>query len=128
MSHLIEENTNLVVLIVNSISILFLVIFAAFGKNRDNPFVMFIKGLFANIVLFLALFLIVVLAYPELAMIAILMLMLQLLYFPITGILLLFMSICIDVNWTKKNWKYMLFSFVFLFSFLLLSIIYTVSL
>lgn len=107
MSHLIEENTNLVVLIVNSISILFLVIFAAFGKNRDNPFVMFIKGLFANIVLFLALFLIVVLAYPELAMIAILMLMLQLLYFPITGILLLFMSICIDVNWTKKNWKYM---------------------
>lgn len=128
MSHLIEENTNLVVLIVNSISILFLVILAAFGKNRDNPFVMFIKGLFANILLFLALFLIVVLAYPELAMIAILMLMLQLLYFPITGILLLFMSICIDVNWTKKNWKYMLFSFVFLFSFLLLSIIYTVSL
>lgn len=128
MSHLIEENTNLVVLIVNFISILFLVILAAFGKNRDNPFVMFIKGLFANIVLFLALFLIVVLAYPELAMIAILMLMLQLLYFPITGILLLFMSICIDVNWTKKNWKYMLFSFVFLFSFLLLSIIYTVSL
>lgn len=126
MSHLIEENTNLVVLIVNSISILFLVILAAFGKNRDNPFVMFIKGLFANILLFLALFLIVVLAYPELAMIAILML--QLLYFPITGILLLFMSICIDVNWTKKNWKYMLFSFVFLFSFLLLSIIYTVSL
>lgn len=128
MSHLIEENTTLIVLILNSISIFFFVILTTLGKIKGNPFVMFIKGLSVDIVLFLTLLLIVVLIYPDLAMIAILILMLQLICFPITGILLLFISICIDVDWTKKNWKYVFLSFVCLFGFLLLGIIYTVRL
>ena len=128
MSHLIEENANLIVLVVNSISILLLAILTALGKTRGNPFVLFMKGLLGNIILFLVLLLVVMLAYPDLAMIAILILMLQFIYFPITGIILLFISICIDINWTKNNWLYILLSFVFLFGLLLFSILYTVNL
>ena len=128
MSHLIEENANLIVLVVNSISILLLAILPALGKTRGYPFVLFMKGLLGNIILFLVLLLVVMLAYPDLAMIAILILMLQFIYFPITGIILLFISICIDINWTKNNWLYILLSFVFLFGLLLFSIIYTVNL
>ncbi len=126
MSHLIEEYTNLIVLITNSISILFLVLLTALGRAKGNPFAMFLKGIFCNIILFLILLLMVILIYPDLAMVTILMLILQFVYFPISGIILLFISICIDLNWAKKNWRYMLLSFMILFGLFLLSIIYII--
>ena len=59
----------------------------------------------------------------SLAMMVVLMIILQLIYFPIVGILLLFLSIGSDVNWAKDNWEKILLPFAILFLWLLGDII-----
>lgn len=127
MSHFIEENIYWIMAIVNLIPVLLLVLFVTFGKIRSNPFIIFIKSVFGDMVLFLVLVLVVLSIDMSLAMTVVLMIVLQMVYFPIGGMLLLLLSVSSDMNWVKDNWKRMLLSFVILLLWVLCGVIYVIQ-
>ena len=127
MSHFIEENIYWIMAIVNLIPVLLLVLFVTFRKIRSNPFIIFIKSVFGDMVLFLVLVLVVLSIDMSLARTVVLMIVLQMVYFPIGGMFLLLLSVSSDMNWVKDNWKRMLLSFVILVLWVLCAVIYVIQ-
>ncbi len=127
MSHFIEENIYLLMAIINIVPILLLIVFAILGKIKSSPFIVFIKSIICDIILFVISLIIVLFIDLSLSMTVVLMLLLQLVYFPIIGIILLLLSMSTDTNWSINHWKKMLLTGLILLCLLIYSIIYIIS-
>ena len=111
-------------LLINAIPVFFLGILNLIGKIKGNPLVVFGKGILFDIVLFVfASIIIAINIEPSVTILLAFMIILQLLYFPIFGLVLLLQSVSVDINWTKKNWKEILPIFIVLLFLLGVSIL-----